>query len=45
MMTGNCYQYVAMYADEPLRAIGQAIGDVEKVLGVLHPDFSPAREI
>lgn len=39
--TGNCYRYISMYADDPLRAIGQAIADVEKILAVLHPDFSP----
>ena len=39
--TGNCYQYISMYSDDPLRAVGQAISDVEKVLGVLHPGFSP----
>jgi hypothetical protein len=42
--TGNCYKYISMYSDDPLKAIGQAIADVEKVLGALHPGFSPARE-
>jgi hypothetical protein len=43
--TGNCYQYVSMHADEPLKAIGQAVSDVKKVLAVLHPDFSPAEKL
>jgi hypothetical protein len=40
----NCYEYISMYSDDPMRAIGQAISDVEKVLGVLHPGFSAAEE-
>jgi len=43
--TGNCYQYIRMYADEPLKAVGQAISDVEKVLAVLHPNLCPAEEL
>ena len=43
--TGNCYRYISMYSDDPLKAIGQAISDVEKILAVLHPSFSPTEEL
>mgnify|MGYP001076257670 CR=1 FL=1 len=39
--TGNCWKYISSYSDDPLKAIGQAISDVEKVLAMLHPDFGP----
>jgi hypothetical protein len=32
---GNCWQYIPMYADDPLRAIG----DEERILAALHQAF------
>ena len=40
--SANCWSYISCYSDDSLRAIGQAISDVEKVLAVLHPGFGTA---
>ena len=42
--TGNCWKYISRYCDDPLKAIGQATSDVEKVLAVLHPNFGLTEE-